>query len=389
MTLPPFMKSRAVRTVLKVLLIALVVGAVIYRIRFKPAVVAEHLVTTGDIAEETMGTGTLEARIKTVVGPKIQGRVAEMLVDQNDRVTVGQLLVRLDDSELQQQVEIAEASLAAARASVERVRADEARSQATEKQARQEFDRVSTLVTRQAVSQSDLDKAVENLHVAESDLRRVVAAITEAELQVVTAQKNLRYRQELLRNTEIVSPFDGLIVRRDRDPGDVVVPGASILQLISTDEMWISAWVDETAMAGLAPGQSARVVFRSELNESYPGVVARLGREVDRETREFLVDVEVKELPANWAVGQRAELVIETDRKAGVLVVPEKMLAWRPEGPGVFAEISGQARWQAVTLGMSGGGDVEIVEGLNAGDRAITASDPKKPLTDGKRVTSQ
>ena len=94
----------------------------------------------------------------------------------------------------------------------------------------------------------------------------------------------------------------------------MVVPGASLLQIISLEEMWISAWVDETQMPKLAAGQKAQVVFRSEPGQSYPAVVSRLGREADRETREFLVDVRVEKLPANWAVGQRAEVFIQTEK---------------------------------------------------------------------------
>src|ERR1035437_7043733 len=101
------------------------------------------------------------------------------------------------------------------------------------------------------------------------------------------------------------SPYDGLITRRDRDSGGIVVPGASILQLVATNEIWVSAWVDETAITGLKTGQPARVVFRSEPAQSYAGEVARLGREADRETREFVVDVRVKELPENWIIGQQ------------------------------------------------------------------------------------
>lgn len=380
------MRSRGVRTALKVLLIALIVGVVILRTRFAATAVEMYPVALGDIGAEVMGTGTLEARVKTTVSPKIEGRLDEIPVDQNDQVVAGQLLASLDGSELQQQVEIADATLKASRGSVNRIRTDEARAQAAEARARQEFERMTTLVASKAVAQSDLDTAVETLHVAEADLRRVAAAIAEAELQVITAEKNLRYQEELFRNTRIVSPFAGLVVRRDRDPGDVVVPGSSILQLVSTKEMWISAWVDETAMAGLAPGQAARVVFRSEPDKRYAGEVVRLGRETDRETREFLVDVRVKELPANWAVGQRAEVQIETGRKSGVLVVPERMLVWNPAGPGMFVIAGDKARWRAVTPGMRGTGKVEILSGLSAGDRVITASDPKNPLADGKRI---
>ena len=86
-------------------------------------------------------------------------------------------------------------------------------------------------------------------------------------------------------------PFDGLITRRDRDLGDIVVPGACIFQLISTEDIWVSAWVDESFRAVLQPGQKARIVFRSEPGKDYAGSVIRISREVDRETREFLVDV--------------------------------------------------------------------------------------------------
>ena len=85
------------------------------------------------------------------------------------------------------------------------------------------------------------------------------------------------------------------------------------MEIISLDELWIRAWVDETAMPHVAQDQKARVVFRSEPEKSYPGTVSRLGREMDRETREFLVDVRVEQLPGNWAVGQRAEVYIEID----------------------------------------------------------------------------
>lgn len=380
--------SRALRTTLKVLVMLAIAAAVIFRVRFAPVEAVAHPVAAGEIAAEVMGTGTLEARVKMTVSPKIQGRLTAIPVDQGDRVKQGDLLARLDDSELRQQVEIAEATLKATRGSVERVRADEARAQAVEKRANQEHERMAGLVTQRSVSQADFDTSVENLRVAESDVRRVAAAIDEAELQVVTAEKSLLYQQELLRNTEIVSPMDGLIVRRDRDPGDVVVPGASVLQLVSTGEMWISAWVDETAMAGLAADQPARVVFRSLPDKDFPGSVARLGREMDRETREFVVDVHVKELPENWAVGQRAEVFIESGRKSGVVVIPEAELVWQDGQAGAFVETDGKARWRPVTLGMRGGGRVEISSGLGAGDRVLTAADPKKPLADGKRVAT-
>ncbi|MGH7967905.1 MAG: efflux RND transporter periplasmic adaptor subunit, partial [Limisphaerales bacterium] len=190
--------------------------------------------------------------------------------------------------------------------------------------------------------------------------------------------------------TRILSPYDGLVVRRDRDPGGVVVPGSSILKLISTNELWISAWVDETVSAALRCGQPARVVFRSEPNRTYPGQVARLGRETDRETREFLVDVRLNELPANWTVGQRAEVYIETSRKVEVLAVPQAFVHLREGKPGVFVNQSGKARWRDVVPGLRGREAVEVAQGLSAGEQVLrTAGRKQAELADGQRIALQ
>lgn len=281
----------------------------------KPAPAPQATETHGQTPrpDGVMGTGTLEARVKTTVSTRIQERVAEMMADQGDRVKKGQLLARLDDSELKQQVAIEDATLAAAKQTAQRVEADLARAQAVLVQAQKEEKRLTGLLVSKAVSQIDADKANESLRIAEADLKRSHAAIAESQGLVLVAEKTLLHRREQLAFTQLTAPYDGLIIRRDREPGDMVVPGASLLEIISLDEMWISAWVDETEMPRLAAGQTAQVVFRSESGQSYPGVVSRLGREADRETREFIVEVRVEKLPPNWAVGQRAEVFIQTE----------------------------------------------------------------------------
>ncbi len=308
------MNSIFLRRILPWLIVAGIAGFVVYKLNVKPAGVIVPKVTPNTNADEVMGTGTLEARVKTTVSARIQERLAEVLVDQGDKVKAGQLLARLDDAEIKQQVAIAEATLAAARQTAERVSADLARSEAVLAQARLDHKRLIGLLASNAVSQMDTDKAVEALHVAEADLKRSHAAIAEAQGQVLVAEKTLLYRKEQMAFTQIHSPYDGLIIRRDRDPGDMLVPGGALMEIISLDEIWVSAWVDETAISKVAAGQMARIVFRSESEKNYPGVVSRIGRETDRETREFLVDVRVNELPKNWTIGQRAEVYIQTEQ---------------------------------------------------------------------------
>jgi HlyD family secretion protein len=371
-------------------MIAAVAGLAVYKMRFSPVPVLAHTVDRGEIVAEVMGTGTLEARVKTIISPRIQERLTEVLADQGDSVKAGQLLARLDASELKQQVAIAEATLAAAEQTLERVKADIARSEAVLTQAKLHQQRLVNLAAGQAVSQSDADKASEALAVAEADLKRSQATISEAGAQRMVAEKTLLFRREQLSFTEIRAPYDGLIIRRDRDPGDVVVPGASLMQLISEKELWISAWTDETSMPALSPGQPARITFRSEPDHDYPGEIVRLGREADRETREFLVDVHVAELPKNWTIGQRAEVFIETGRKGDALLLPADFLMWKDGRAGVFVNSGGKARWRAVTPGMGGRGLRAITLGLKAGDQVLKLpADAKTILSNGQRVKLQ
>ena len=379
--------GRTLRTAAKVLVLLGSAAFVVVRLLTASVPVLAQQTQQGLVIAEVMGTGTLDARVKTTLSPRLQERLAEVLVDQGDFVQAGQLLARLDDGELRQLVAIAEASLAGAQATVERVRADEDRAHAVEQQAQLNHQRLRELLATKVSSQADLDKALEQSRVATADVKRAQAATIEADRQVVTAEKTLLQQRERLGYARLTSPYDGLIVRRDRDPGGVVVPGSAILELISTNELWVSAWVDETAMGALAPGQPARVVFRSDPAKTYPGQVARLGRETDRETREFLVDVRVKSLPPNWTLGQRAEVFVETGRQPAALVVPQSFVQWRGGQPGVFLDDHGKAKWRVVTLGLRGRDVVEVTQGLAAGEQIFKPANPKQELVDGQRVS--
>ncbi len=373
---------------LKLALVVAAVGYGIYWARFSPVLVAGHQIERGEIVAEVMGTGTLEARVRVTISPKISGRIEELLADQGDQVTENDLLVRLDDDELAQQVEIAQATLAASQAAVERLKTDRGRAVAIEEQSKREYRRVEQLIARNATSDSNLDKAAESVAVADAELARAEASIVEGQQQVLAAAKTLAYHRTRLADTEITVPFDGLIVQRQRDPGDVVVPGSSILQLVSLEQLWISAWVDETEMAHVDVGQPARVVFRSEPERSYPGEVARIGKEVDRETREFIVDVQVLELPKNWAVGQRADVYIETARKDDVALLPAAHVRWLDDTSGVFVSLGDRAVWRPLELGLRSPETIEVVDGLQSGDTVVVPQDSRAKLADGKRIVA-
>jgi HlyD family secretion protein len=363
------------------------VGTAVYWTQFAPVPVAVHTVQRGEIVAEVMGTGTLDAHFSATISPKISGLVAAVLVDQGDRVEGGQILLHLDDRDLKRQVEVSESNVSVAQAAVERQEAERNRALAVLDQARFDFDRVKDLIEESNAAAVESQEATKALRVAEAEVARSDAALAEVRMQVIAAEKTLEFYRAKLADTVVVAPFGGLIARRDRDPGDVVVPGSSVLLLVATDELWISSWVDETEMERLKVGQPGRVYFRSKPEHAYAGEVARLGREVDRETREFLVDVRVRELPENWAVGQRAEVYIETGRQAEVLCLPTRLVVWRGRNAGTFVDQAGRATWRALKLGLRGREIVEVVNGLNVGDSVVTPADAKSGvLKPGQRV---
>ncbi len=363
-------------------------GAFVYAKWLRPMAVIGYEISPATLVVEVMGTGSVEARTSTIISSKISGRLVELGVDQGERVEAGATLARLDDGDLERQVEMAQATLEGARAGLDRFKAEEVRAQAVLRLAERENERTRLAFEQGASTEAEIDIAAGAVAVARADVARAEAGIAEGRKLVIGATKGLEYQQARLADTVIEAPYAGLIVRRDRDPGDIVAVGSSIYRLISTDEIWVSAWVDETAMSALAAGQRARVVLRSEADHPYPGHVVRLGRETDPETREFIVDVAMERLPEHWAIGQRGEAYIETQRLEGVLVAPLTYVFVVDGEQGMYVARNGRAAWRVCELGARGRERVEIRSGLERGDVVVRPADLKSraKLGDGTKV---
>lgn len=357
------------------LLFAIIAAAVWY-IRSQPTAVTSHQVSLGPVVHTVMGTGTLEARVRTTISPKISGRIAEVLVDQGSMVTAGQLLVQLDDQDLVQQVRMAKAVIETSAATLGRFRAEIAQAKSTYAKTEGDLGRTMELMKTNSVSQSEIDQTQEAFELAKSGLLRAEANLLEAEQQVELNRETLKFQEARLADAQLLAPFDGLVIARERDAGAIVVPGSPILQLISLDEIWVSAWVDESEMDQLRGDQPAKIVFRSQPDVEFEGVVARLGKESDRETREFTVDVRALRLPETWAIGQRAEVFIETARVDQCVTVPAPFLSRRGSETFVFVEENGLASLRAVTLGIEGRNLSQVLSGLQAGDKIVKPLQP-------------
>jgi HlyD family secretion protein len=252
------------------LAVALSVLAGVIVVRSLPVAVERQVVAPGTVVCDILGTGTLDARTRATVGAKIAGRMAEILADQGDQVKKDQVLARIDAADLRRQASAAEAAWRASQSSVARAKADQARAQAVADQAQRDRKRLEPLRESNIISVESLEQAGERLAIALADIGRSDAAITEAEQQAAAAEETLRMYQARLAEATIVAPFDGLVVRRFREVGDVVVPGTAVMLVVATDTLWISAWLDESAMTSVAVGQQARILFRSNPRKADP-----------------------------------------------------------------------------------------------------------------------
>lgn len=261
---------------------------------------------------EIGGTGTLESEQAVSLGFRVGGRVRELPVDQGDEVTAGQLLATLEADEAVRGMALAEAGHAVSLAAVDKAAADLAELEASLGLADKDLARTRELVDSGVVSRSVFDAAEARQAEVAARLQAARAARALAEGSAVQAQKNVAVRQVLVADQQLRSPIAGLIVKRHLEAGSVVAAGAPVFTLASTGKLWVRAWVDETALGALQEGQAARIQFRSEPSRSYRGRVDRIGRESDRQTRELLVDVEVLERPARLALGQRADVFLQT-----------------------------------------------------------------------------
>ncbi len=269
-----------------------VAGAQIRGIRW-PAWILGGVVAVAAVASAVAGVRYLAAHVSTddafvevptvYVSSQVPGRVLELLVEENQRVDKGDVLVRLDAEKFELQLARAEAGLALAR---NRVVQAEATSAATDAErgaatvelarARRDLERAQSLRADGTVSQANLDHAQSafdsrKAHVRALELRaEAEQALIKDDAQVRLAEAERRAAALDVERTRIRAPFAGIVGRRNAEPGAVVAPGQPLLALVSSEEVWVMANFKETQIEKLRIGDLAEVTI-----DAFPDAVWR------------------------------------------------------------------------------------------------------------------
>jgi membrane fusion protein, multidrug efflux system len=305
----------------------------------------------GELVATLALSGSLKAVDSAVIKAKVASEVRDVLVREGDAVKAGQLLARLDDTEVRWRVRQAEDQAAAAKAQVEVALRQQANNKA--------------LVEQGFISQTALETSVSNAAGAQATLQ---AALAAAEIT-----------RKAVRDTEIRAPLAGLVSQRFVQPGERVAVDARLLEIVDLSRLELEVAVAPEDVVALRVGQAARVVVDG-VAEPVAATVARINPATQAGTRAVLAYLAVEPRPG-LRQGLFARAVIDLQRR-DALVVPQSAVRFDQARPMVTRVADGRARPVDVQLGARGEADfdgrsetaVEVLAGVQAGDVVLRGS---------------
>jgi len=313
--------------------------------------------------------GTVEAHL-TVVGnligqqtvaiaPRTGGRLLSVNVQLGDRVRRGQVLAKIEDREMVEQVRAAEASQEVAKATIRQREADL-------NVAKLNFDRSKNLYERQLLAKQALDDA-ESRH---------LAAVAQLDLSTAQLSANAARLEELkinLQHTSVASPVDGFVASRTVDPGAMVNTNTAIASVVDISRLRLVVNVVERDLRMVSPGDVAVVEVDAYPGETFSGKIARVAPVLDPATRTAAMEVEIPNGDNKLKPGMYARINLTVEERKNALVVPKGAVIDFENKRGVWQpNADNRAQFVPVQLGIDGGETLEILGGLNEGDKFVT-----------------
>ncbi len=357
-----------------------------------------------DLVSTVTASGKIEPKRRVEISADISGRVVEVAVEEGQWVNQGDLLLRLDPTQLQAAVRRAEAAVAQSQARAAQVRAQQLKAE-SDLRRNEMLARTNELISAADVEQSRTQAAV------------AVQEANGARFAVTQAQAALSEARDQLSKTTIRAPMSGRVTRLNIEQGETAVvgtmnnPGSLLLTIADLSVMEAKVQVDETDIPGLNVGDSASVKVDAFPGQSFPGTVTRIGNSSiqvagaggssEQQSVDYEVVITLTHPPAELRPDLSATAEIVTDRRPGALSVPiialtvrdreGKKFAAAEEGDekapaaseerrdedeveGVFVLREGKAVWVPVRIGISGDRYFEVVTGLKGGETVVAGS---------------
>ncbi|MEW6364140.1 MAG: efflux RND transporter periplasmic adaptor subunit [Acidobacteriota bacterium] len=316
-----------------------------------PIAVNTTLVRAADESDVVEAVGSLRSTREAVIAGKVMGTVTEIRKNAGDAVKRGEVVVVIDSRDIAGQIDQAKGALAQARAAAVI--------------AETNFSRFEQLFARGAASQLELDQA-------RYQYETTKGAVAQAEGAVQTASSYESY-------AEIPAPFDGRVVDRLCEVGDMAAPGRPLLKIEDADHLRLDVALSAKELAAASVGATVKVVIPALGDRELEGTVSEIVPAADPTTHSFLVKID---LPRDASL--RSGLYGRAMFAAGirrVVRVPRSAVVVRGGLTGVFLADENRARFRLVTISDAPGDSVEVLAGLSDSDRLIVG--PGTALEEG------
>jgi RND family efflux transporter MFP subunit len=329
-----------------------------------PAAVTTTTVTRADVSRTLLINGPVAAvpNRDVKVSSLVSGRVAELKVAEGDRVTAGQLIAKIDDHAMRDQVTQAEAAVQQASSNLEN--------------AKQNFTRNQDLFQRGIAARKEVEDARNEQNQTEAALKTANAQLSTAQLQ--------------LTRTDIRTPINGTVVKRSVSGGEQVdgTPATPIVEVAELSEVELAANVPAASMALLKQGQTVPLKTDALPGRNFTGRIAAISQSVDPNSNAGLVRIRVSNGEGALRLGMflGAQIPIETHKN--VLTVPVQSIYRDEEGKARVFQVQGDTAIEhEVTLGIETATRDEITDGVDEGQTIILSGG--YGLEDKAKITVQ
>jgi RND family efflux transporter MFP subunit len=286
--------------------------------------------------------GTVRAKLHAVIEAKVSGKIEQMLVVPGQQVTNGGLLAEIDAREIQAQYDQAAA---------------------VRQQAESDLKRATDLFQQKILSSSEYDSAQSKFHVAD-------AAAAQA--------------KTLMGYTKVIAPFNGVITRKAADVGDLAAPGKTLLEMEDPSRLRLEADVPEALLGKVKLGDPLPVRVDA-LETNLTGVVSEIAPSADTGSRTFVVKLDLPPT-SGLRAGQFGRVAVPTG-EISALRVPAAAVIQRGQLELLFVVADGHAQLRIVKTGKRVGNEVELVSGVDAGEKVVTEG--ADHLQDGQPVVAK
>ena len=328
------------------------------------------------VAAQRVLPGNALPLLEAALYARTTGYVSKRLVDIGDRVEEGQLLAVIDSPEIDDQLVQATAQLNQSRANLKLNEANAALAKTT-------LNRFSGLkqANQGAVSQQDIDER-------EATVRTSEANVDASRASVGVAEANVKRYADLQNFEKINAPFAGVVTARHVDPGDLVSADniqRELFHVMNTDVLRVFVNVPQTYASTIKAGGDAAVYLRDNPSKKFAGKVTRTANALDPNTRTLLTEVQVPNKENELRPGMYLQVIFDFARDFDPVVIPTAALSIRDGAPrvGVLGD-DNKVSYRSIDLGRDYGAEVEVIEGLKAGDTVLVH--PGDDLAEGTIV---